>query len=149
MHSPSGVRHATGATYLLAMGAMAGFAVVFLLAPRTLLAFYTRDPAIVELGTLLLGVAALFQVFDGGQVAGISVLRGAADTRIPTLITTVAYWLVGVPAAYVLGFHTRLGPVGVWIGIVIALGVAALLLGWRVHRLLINGVERLLPPARA
>jgi MATE family multidrug resistance protein len=142
MRSPSGVRHATGATYLLAVGAMACFAVLFLLAPGTLLAFYTRDPAMVELGTLLLGVAALFQVFDGAQVAGISVLRGAADTRIPTLITTVAYWLVGVPAAYLLGFRTELGPLGVWIGIVIALAVAALLLGWRVHRLLVRGAPR-------
>jgi multidrug resistance protein, MATE family len=47
-------------------------------------------------------------------------------------ISAVAYWGVGVPAAYLLGFHTRLGAPGVWAGLVIGLVAATVLLLWRV-----------------
>ncbi|CAN5368674.1 N/A [soil metagenome] len=133
-----GMRAATLATYALALGSMAVFALLFLSVPEQLVRLYTDDPGIVRLGVSLLGMAALFQLFDGAQVAGVSVLRGAADTRVPTAIAALAYWMVGVPLAYLFGFHTTLGPVGIWAGIVVALGVAALLLGWRVRRVLLS-----------
>lgn len=132
----AGTRRAAAATYALALGAMGVFALLFLAVPGVLIGLYTRDPQIAALGVTLLGFAAAFQLFDGGQVAGVCVLRGAADTRVPTLITGVAYGVVGLPAAYWLGFHTPLGPSGVWAGMVAALGVAALLLALRVRRVL-------------
>lgn len=131
-----GVRGATLATYALATGSMAVFAILFLMVPRALLGFYTDDPEILALGTALLGMAALFQIFDGAQVAGICVLRGAADTRVPTFMAALAYWGIGVPAAYLLGFHTPLGPPGVWAGMALALAAASVLLLWRVRRVI-------------
>jgi MATE family multidrug resistance protein len=71
---PRAAHRAVAATYLLAVGFMAACAVLFLLFPRALIGLYTRDPAIIALGVQLLLVAAAFQVFDGAQVAGISVL---------------------------------------------------------------------------
>ncbi len=132
----AGVRGATLATYALATGSMAVFAILFLVVPRTLLGFYTDDPQILALGAALLGMAALFQIFDGAQVAGICVLRGAADTRVPTVMAALAYWGIGVPAAYLLGFHSPLGPVGVWAGMAVALASASVLLLWRVRRVI-------------
>ena len=129
-----GVRGATVATYGIVLASMATFALFFLLVPTALIRLYTGDPEILGLGTSLLGIAALFQIFDGAQVAGVCVLRGAADTRVPTLLVAIAYWMIGVPMAYWLGFHSPLGPVGIWMGIVIALAVAAMLLALRVRR---------------
>lgn len=124
-------RHAIVATYLLAVGFMASCAVVFLIAPEWLIGLYTHDPAILEVGRRLLLVAAAFQVFDGAQVAGISVLRGAGDTTVPMLLAAAGYWGVGMVCALVLGFATRLGPVGVWIGLCAGLAAVAVALALR------------------
>ncbi len=130
------VRHAAAATYLLAVGCMALFALSFLLIPGSLVRLYSHDPAIVRLGTRLLFFAAIFQVFDGAQVAGISILRGAADTRIPMAIAAVGYWGLGVPTGYLLAFSSDGGPSGIWIGLCSGLAAVALLLGLRVQWLL-------------
>ena len=134
--SPAGVRRAVVLTFVFAVGFMALFALVFLTAPAALLRLYTADPEVIRLGSLLLLVAAAFQVFDGAQVAGFSVLRGAADTRVPMLIAGLAYWVVGAPAALLLGFRTALGPVGIWAGLSAGLAVASLLLLWRIRTVL-------------
>jgi multidrug resistance protein, MATE family len=134
--SRRGVHRAVLSTYAVATAFMGACALVFLTAPRWILGFYTHDPEIISVGLGLMAMAAAFQVFDGAQVAGLCALRGAADTRIPMWITVLAYWVIGAPAAYLLGFHTSLGPQGVWMGLVISLIVAALLLGWRVRRVL-------------
>jgi MATE family multidrug resistance protein len=133
-HRPEAVRRAAVLTYAYSVGFMALCALAYLLAPEWLLALYTHDAGILRLGRRLLFVAALFQVFDGAQVAGFSVLRGLADTRVPMFLAALAYWVVGVPAAYLLGFHSPLGPVGVWAGLCLALAVAAVLLLARVRR---------------
>jgi MATE family multidrug resistance protein len=108
----------------------------FLLFPRFFLGLYTHDAAILRYGTGLLLMAGLFQLFDGAQVTGISLLRGAADTRVPMLITLLGYWGIGIPVAYWLGFHTELRHVGIWAGLTLSLAVVALLLLWRVRLVL-------------
>ena len=130
---PRSVHRAVLATYLLAVGFMAACAIGFVSAPAGLIGLYTDDPGILDTGTRLLLVAAAFQVFDGAQVAGFSVLRGTADTRGPMLIAGVGYWALGVPIAYLLAFRTGLGPVGVWIGLSAGLAAVALMLGTRVR----------------
>jgi len=131
-NDPVGTRRVVVLTYLFVSTSMACFALLFWAAPETLLRLYTGDPAVIELGAGLLLVAAFFQIFDGAQAAGFAVLRGAADTRIPMFIAIGAYWGVGAPAAYALGFHTSLGPIGVWAGLVLGIVAATVLLGWRV-----------------
>ncbi|MDB4951928.1 MAG: efflux family protein [Gemmatimonadetes bacterium] len=134
--SRRGVRRAAIATYLVALSFMAVCALVFLLFPAELIGLYSQDPRILRVGVRLMLLAAAFQVFDGAQVAGLSVLRGTGDTRIPMLITLVGYWVVGFPVAYILGFHTPFGPAGIWAGLVAALAVVALLLFLRVRRVI-------------
>lgn len=134
--SRRGVHRSVVTTYVLVLGFMSLCALAFLLAPHGLLGLYTRDPQIIEVGMGLLMMAAAFQVFDGAQVAGLCALRGAADTRVPMWITVLAYWVIGAPVAYLLGFHTRAGAPGVWAGLVVSLIVAAVLLGWRTRQVL-------------
>jgi multidrug resistance protein, MATE family len=127
----SGARRAATLTYVFALGFMSVCALAFVLVPEQLIRLYTTDPEVVRLGSVLLLVAAAFQLFDGAQVAGFCVLRGAADTRVPMVLAGLGYWGIGVPAAYLLGFHSPLGPTGVWMGLCIALAAVALLLFWR------------------
>jgi MATE family multidrug resistance protein len=124
---------ATGLTLML------GFALVFALAGRWITAAFTPAAEVATLAAQLLMVAALFQLFDGGQVISVGALRGLTDVRVPTMITFVAYWVISLPLGYWLAFHTRLGAVGLWTGLAAGLGCAALLLGWRFHRLTLRG----------
>ena len=70
---------------------------------------------------------------DGTQAVGIGILRGITDMRIPTLLTLAAYWLIGLPAGYVLAFTLNLGIMGVWYGLLIGLSASALLMMLRFH----------------
>jgi len=130
------VHRAVVASYLVSLGFMSVCAATFLAVPRFLLELYTRDPDIVRYGTGLLFMAALFQLFDGAQVTGISLLRGAADTRVPMLITLLGYFAIGIPMAYGLGFHTPLRHMGIWTGLTVSLAVVAVLLLWRIRLVL-------------
>ncbi len=114
---------------------MAGSALVFALAGRYITAGFTPAADVAALAAQLLLVAAVFQLFDGGQVICVGALRGLGDVKVPAVITFVAYWVIALPGGYLLAFHTGLGPVGVWTGLAAGLGCAALLLGWRFHRL--------------
>jgi multidrug resistance protein, MATE family len=147
---PRAMRRAVIATYLLATGFMLCCALLFVLAPRALIRLYTPHPEIIALGSRLLLVAAAFQLFDGAQVAGLSVLRGAADTRGPMIVAAVGYWGLGLPVAYVLAFRVGYGPIGVWAGLSIGLAAVALLLIGRVRAVLWRRTARSLTvPAAA
>jgi MATE family multidrug resistance protein len=95
------------------------------LLPRPIVAPYTDAPGVAALAAGFLAYAAVFQVADCVQATANGALRGVKDTRVPMLITVSAYWLVGLPLAVALAFHTALGPVGVWVGFIAGLAVAA------------------------
>jgi MATE family multidrug resistance protein len=110
---------------------MACSALIMLVARGAIVAIYTDDAAVAAVATGLLIYAALFQVADGIQVSTASALRGFKDTRLPALITVVAYWGVGLTLSWWLGLRLGLGPQGVWTGLTASLVVAAGLLVWR------------------
>jgi MATE family multidrug resistance protein len=112
-----------------------GFGIGFALGGRSIATWFVADPAVISLASQLLIVAGVFQMVDGTQVIGASVLRAVADVRVPMAITLAAYWGMALPVGYLLGVRGPLGAVGVWIGIASGLAVAALLLPWRFVRL--------------
>jgi MATE family multidrug resistance protein len=67
------------------------------------------------------------------QAVGLGVLRGLADTRVPMLINLLGYWAIGLPAGIILAFPLGMGAAGLWWGLVIGLGVVALLLIYRIR----------------
>lgn len=89
---------------------------------------YLHDQNVIRIAAPLLVIAGLFQLFDGFQVVGLGILRGMSDVKVPTLITFIAYWIIGLPIGYLLGFNFHLGPNGVWIGLLLGLAFAAVLL---------------------
>lgn len=115
----------------MAVASMLLSAIVILLIPEKIVLLYTTETTVAKLAVSLLHVAALFQVSDGLQVSAVGALRGLKDTRVPMLITFFAYWIVGLPLAYLLGINRALGPQGLWIGLIFGLTVAALLLSLR------------------
>lgn len=115
-------------------------ALLFWLAPRSVIRLYIdlhapQNQELISFAVTFLAIAALFQVVDGVQVTAQGALRGLKDTRIPMFMTLVAYWLVGVPVGIYLSFGLRIGPRGLWFGMVAGLVVAAMLLVARFRRL--------------
>jgi multidrug resistance protein, MATE family len=99
------------------------------LMPEVFAGLYTTDASVLAIAVILLPIAGLFQVFDGLQVVGAGVLRGAGDTRFPMLIGLAGFWLVGMPISVYLGLYTPARAAGLWWGFVAGLGaVAAFLL---------------------
>ncbi|MEM1064771.1 MAG: MATE family efflux transporter [Pseudomonadota bacterium] len=119
------------ATILISVLWQSATAAIFVFGGGMFAAALSDDPAVVALATALFIVVALLQVADGIQGTALGALRGMMDNTIPTVITLLAYWPLALPAAYVLGFVLGYGAVGVWLGYVVGLAVAALALPWR------------------
>ena len=110
---------------------MACTSTLFLLTPRPRIRLFTDDPEITELSVTLLGIAAMFQLFDGVQGVAAGALRGAGDVRVAFAANVAAHWLIGFPLALVLAFRIGLGAAGLWWGLLVGLAVVAVLLLWR------------------
>lgn len=128
-----GVRLAGAVALVLAMGFMASTALLMLLAPGLLVSPFlnTSHPGAAEVARLamtFLLYAAIFQLADGAQVVGSSILRGLGDTRVPMIFAGLGYWVIGLPLSAALGFLTPLAGRGIWIGLAIALAVVAVLM---------------------
>ncbi|SHE99850.1 multidrug resistance protein, MATE family [Ruegeria intermedia] len=87
-----------------------------------------QRPQILAIGAGLLAMAALFQLVDGAQVIALGLLRGLQDAKVPMVMAGLSYWVVGIPASYYFGFIRGMDGIGVWLGLVLGLASAAVLL---------------------
>src|SRR5205085_144754 len=89
-------------------------ALVMALAAWPIARIYSTDPAVLALAVTLLGLAALFQFPDGIQGLFNGALRGLKDTTVPMLVTTLAYWGIGMPLSWWIGIERGGGAPGLW-----------------------------------
>jgi MATE family multidrug resistance protein len=108
-------------------------ALVFVILNQYLPWIYTTDESVIAIAAQLLIIAGFFQLFDGAQVVGLGILRGIGDVNIPTIITFIAYWVIGLPSGYYFGIVLELGVLGIWYGLTLGLLVSAGLLFFRFH----------------
>ncbi len=129
----------------VAMGAafMTLAALLFWLRPEWVVWVYlgtvTGDEVeVARFAAVLLGIAAVFQILDGVQATAAGALRGLKDTRAPMIVGAVAYWGIGFGSAVWMGFGLDLGAEGIWWGLTLGLGAAAvgltLWFRWRVRQ---------------
>ena len=95
---------------------------------------FNKDAAVVEMAYLLLLFAAVFQISDSTQAIGAGLLRGIKDVKTPTILIAIAYWVIGIPAGYLLAFKAGLGAKGIWIGFIIGLSCSSIFLSLRFLR---------------
>lgn len=107
---------------------MLGFSVVFLLLREYLPHAFTQNQEVIDIASNLLIIAAIFQLSDGLQAVILASLRGIQDVWMPSLITFIAYWIIGFPVSYYLGLHTEYKTIGIWIGLSLGLTTSAFLL---------------------
>lgn len=143
---PGAVRFRAAVGTGLALACQLVSVFVMLVFPERVAAIYTDDPAVAAVAVELLFLAAIFQISDGVQVAAAGALRGLKDTRVPMLVTVVSYWLLGLPVGWWLGFGRGQGAAGVWVGLIVGLTVAAILLSWRFDRVSRRPLPAVAPP---
>ena len=121
------VRKTGIAAILTGLVIMSGFALLFLVLDYPLVRLYTEDPNVIHYATGLVMIAGLFQLFDGTQAIGLGILRGASDVKIPTLVTLIAYWGIGLPLGVYLALHTSYNVYGMWFALLSALLFASIM----------------------
>jgi MATE family multidrug resistance protein len=113
---------------LLGIAFMSVAATTFVLIPRALLGLFTQEEHVLALGSSLLLVAAVFQLFDGVQGVVTGALRGIGDTRTPMITNLAGHWLLGLPVGYSLCFIFGYGVIGLWIGLSVGLTTVGIIL---------------------
>ena len=100
-----------------------------------LASLYSIDENVVALASSLLVYGALFQLFDATQATMQGALRGYKDTTIPACIALFSYWGIGLPVGWIATFGgfgiEGIGVTGLYYGLILSLGIAAICLGTR------------------
>ena len=120
------LRKSGHSNFYLALILMLMSGLIFIIFRNLLPQLYVSDLAVIEIASTLLIIAGLFQIPDGIQAVGLGILRGIRDTKIPTLVTFISYWIFAIPLSYFLGLILHLGIVGIWIGLFFGLTLSAI-----------------------
>jgi len=89
---------------------------------------FNDNTEVLKMAGMLIIFAAVFQISDSTQAIGAGLLRGIKDVKYPTIMIAIAYWVVGLPAGYVLAFVFKMGASGIWLGLITGLTLASLFL---------------------
>ena len=127
-----GIKRSCYATMIMAVAFMSAVAVCFYLWP-TELAVVFLDPdtenagEVLALATVLIAIAAVFQISDGAQLVMSGALNGLSDMLAASIIGLCCYWGLGISAALLFGFYLGHGAVGIWWGMALGLVSAAVI----------------------
>ncbi|MEG0342077.1 MATE family efflux transporter [Acinetobacter sp. TY1] len=93
-----------------------------------IVAVYTSNSEVTQIAIYLIIFAIAYQLMDAWQVSAAGCLRGMQDTKGPMWITMLAYWIIAFPVGIYLARYTEMGAAGVWIGLIVGLSIACVLL---------------------
>lgn len=98
-----------------------------------IVALYTSDPMVTQIALYLVLFAVAYQLMDAWQISAAGCLRGMQDTKGPMWITMIAYWVIAFPVGVYLSRFGDMGAAGVWVGLIVGLSVACVLLLARLY----------------
>jgi len=106
----------TGFYNMLFLG---GVGLVFIAFAERIIALFTTDPAVAPLAVTGLRVLSYGYVSYAWGMVVTAAFNGAGDTTTPTVLNLFCFWVCQIPAAWLLAFHTSLGPRGVFVAVII------------------------------
>lgn len=98
-----------------------------------IVALYTSDPMVTQIALYLVLFAVAYQLMDAWQISAAGCLRGMQDTKGPMWITMIAYWVIAFPVGVYLSRFGDMGAAGVWVGLIVGLSMACVLLLARLY----------------
>ncbi|HMT36956.1 MAG TPA: MATE family efflux transporter, partial [Chitinophagaceae bacterium] len=99
---------------------MAFVTLLFVIFPVPIISFFTEEKEVIAYGVSALRIIGAGYIFYGIGMVMMQALNGAGDTRTPTIINFVCFWLIQIPLAYLLSTYFQYGPIGVFVSIPIA-----------------------------
>ena len=126
-----GVRMASNASIHLVLLINAVGAAVMIGLRHQIPMLFTKDQEVIAIASQLIALAGVLQFADGLQVVAASMLRGITDVKVPMVIAMFSYSIVCISIGLFLAFPMSMGAVGIWIGFVVGLSVAAICLHTR------------------
>lgn len=138
-------RAATGGWLIVNLFALVIIASLLLLRHKIVWLF-TNDQEVAALAAKLLLVSILYQPFDALQITFANALRGVNQAKALMLISLIGYFGIALPAAYLLGIHTPLNVIGIWLAFPIGLGLAGI--GFSLRFFNVAGTPKILKDAR-
>jgi len=129
------LRRIAFSNFMLVVCIMFLFSIGFILLKNELPYVFTTNKEVIGIASSLLVIAGFFQLSDGLQAVILGGLRGLQDVKTPSVITFIAYWIIGFPVCYYLGAKLDFGTFGIWIGLLTALTSSAFMLFLRFNYL--------------
>lgn len=129
------LRRIAFSNFFLILIVMSIFTVGFIVLKDILPWMFTDNLEVIEIASSLLIIAAIFQLSDGMQAVILGALRGLQDVNVPSILTFIAYWIIGFPVCIYFGKIADLGTFGIWIGLLTALTSSAIMLFLRFNYL--------------
>ena len=120
------VRQYASKGYFLILGTSVLFCAMIFIFRDGIIGMFTDSQEVKAVVLSLLFVLFSYQFGDGLQLCFCNALRGIQDVKPIMLMAFVSYYLIAIPAAYLLGFKTGLGTIGIWMGFPIGLTVAGI-----------------------
>ena len=99
---------------------LAAVSLVFIFTPEPLVAFFTSDPEIAAVCVSCLRIFSYCYASYAWGMVLVQAFNGAGDTLTPTLMNFFAFWVVQLPVAWFLAFHTSMGVRGAFSAVPIA-----------------------------
>jgi MATE family multidrug resistance protein len=131
---PVGIRYAGWVAVGLAVLMLTVFALLFTSIPESLAMIYTTEAEVITVAAAAIAMSAFMLIPDGVQAVLMGSLRGMADVWWATLLFFIAFWLVMIPAGYIIGVSLGGGAVGLIQAILLGCVTAAVLLALRFHK---------------
>jgi len=94
--------------------------VLFLFFSRPIIGIFTNEKEVIDYGALALQIIGTAYIFYGIGMVMTQALNGAGDTRTPTLINFIGFWLFQIPLAYFLALGMDMKSTGAFIAIPVA-----------------------------
>jgi putative MATE family efflux protein len=110
---------------------LGGVGVLFIIFAPQIIALFTNDPAVAPLAVTGLRILSFGYISYAYGMVVTAAFNGAGDTSTPTMLNLFCFWMCQIPAAWLLAFHTALGPRGVFVAVILGdtlLAVSSILL---------------------
>ena len=127
------IKKFTNAALILGVGFMAVAAGVLAIFPSQIIKIFTDNKQVLDIAVPLVGIAAMYQIFDGYQIIMGGVLKGFKMTKFVSWAVLMGYWLCGMPVAILLVYYFDYMLKGYWVALAVSVTMMGVVQGLMAH----------------
>lgn len=104
--------------------------IIFIIEPHFFIKLFINNTDIIKTGAQGLRIISIGLIFYAMGMVMIQAFNGAGDTRTPTKINIICFWIIEIPLAYFLAKSYGMNESGVYTAIIIAESIMTLIAMW-------------------